>query len=195
MDCFLSIADNVWITSGTPVDLNQISAFSQLGCTILVTFFSFSFLWLGKFEFTFNTLVGSWTDYWPCDLNWRWRHNFPRKVSLDFSQIRGSRIRERRKKKRNLCFSQKLNLLKRKINRCFLLLSLLEPLMQSNWDANFLGRLWIHKRFWITWGIIRTHRFTSYSCQLAFYIYCLASSVCAQALQNFTRIVNIVILV
>ena len=38
--------------------------------------------------------------------NWRWCHNFPRKVSVDFSQIRGSRIRERRKKKMNLCFSE-----------------------------------------------------------------------------------------
>ena len=44
-------------------------------------------------------------DVYPVIQNWRWRHNFPRKVSINYSQIRGSTIRERRKKKMNLCFS------------------------------------------------------------------------------------------
>ena len=74
---------------------------------------------------------------------------FPRKVSIDFSQIRGSGIRKKRKIW--TCVFRKLTLLKSKLNRCFLLLSFLEALMRSNFDANFLGRLWHNKRFWIIW--------------------------------------------
>ena len=87
----------------------------------------------------------------PAIRNWQWRHNFPGRVSIDFSQIRGSRIRVRRRKENELVFLRKLTLLKSKLNRCFLLFSLLGPLIRSNLDANFLGRLWRHKRFWITW--------------------------------------------
>ena len=45
------------------------------------------------------------------------------------------------KKENELVFFRKATHLKSKINRCFLLLSLLEPLMQSNLEANFLGKL------------------------------------------------------
>ena len=38
-------------------------------------------------------------------------------------------------------FFRKLTLLKSKLNRCFLLLSLLEPLRHNNLDANFLGEI------------------------------------------------------
>ena len=41
--------------------------------------------------------------------------------------------------------------LKTKLHLCFPLFSLLEPLIQRKLDASFLGRLWRHKRFWITW--------------------------------------------
>ena len=44
--------------------------------------------------------------------------------------------KEEEKKENELVFLRKLIFLKSKINRCFLLLSLLEPLMQSNLDAN-----------------------------------------------------------
>ena len=54
-------------------------------------------------------------------------------------------------------FLRKLHLLKSKINRDFLLLSLLESLMQSNLDANFLGKSLHHKRFWITGYILLTN--------------------------------------
>ena len=43
-----------------------------------------------------------------------------------------------KKKENELVFFRKLTLLKSKLNRRFLLHSLLEPLMQSNLDANFL---------------------------------------------------------
>ena len=46
---------------------------------------------------------------------------------------------EKEKKDNELVLFRKLTILKSKLNRCFLLLSLLEPLMQSNLDANFLG--------------------------------------------------------
>ena len=55
-----------------------------------------------------------------------------------------SRLHNKGEEKKNelvFFFFRKLSLLKSKISRCFLLLSLMEPLMQSNLDANFLGKL------------------------------------------------------
>ena len=46
--------------------------------------------------------------------------------------------KEKEKKENERVFFRKLILLKSKFSRCFLLLSLLEPLMQSNLDAKFL---------------------------------------------------------
>ena len=54
--------------------------------------------------------------------------------------IRGSKIRGRRKENEVVSF-KKLTFLKTELDLCFLLFSLLEPLMQCNLDANFLGRL------------------------------------------------------
>ena len=74
-----------------------------------------------------------------------WRHDFPEKLPSIFP--RGSKTRERGERKMRLCFQ----LLKTELHVCFPLFSLQEPLTQHNLDANFLGRLWPHKRFWITW--------------------------------------------
>ena len=65
---------------------------------------------------------------------------FLKKLTIDFSEIRGSGIRKR-KKENELVFFRKLTLFKSKFNRCFLSRFLLEPLMHSNLDANFLGKL------------------------------------------------------
>ena len=83
---------------------------------------------------------------YPVIQNWQWCHNFPRKLSIDFSQIRGSRTRERRERN-ELVFFRKLTLFKSKINHWFLLLSSLEPLMQRNLDANFLGNCDVRSSF------------------------------------------------
>ena len=56
-----------------------------------------------------------------------------------------------RKKENELLFFRKLTLLKSKISRCFLLLSLQEPLIRSNLDTYFLGEIVMSQRFWITW--------------------------------------------
>ena len=45
------------------------------------------------------------------------------------------------KKENELVSFRKLTLLKSKINRCFLLLSVLEPFIQSNFDVNISGEI------------------------------------------------------
>ena len=74
----------------------------------------------------------------------------PPPKNFDYTQGRGE-------KRKRTCVFQKANPLKSKINH-FLLLSLLEPLMQSNLDANFLKKLWRHKGFWITWKRVQLNK-------------------------------------
>ena len=74
----------------------------------------------------------------------------PPPKNFDYTQGRGE-------KRKWTCAFQKADPLKSKINH-FLLLSLLEPLMQSNMDANFLGKLWRHKGYWITWKRVQLNK-------------------------------------
>ena len=57
------------------------------------------------------------SSYNPVIQNWWWGHNFPRKVSIDFSEIRGSRLKGEKRKESEPVIFRKLTFLKRKVNR------------------------------------------------------------------------------
>ena len=67
--------------------------------------------------------------------------NFADPNNRKYTRPGSSQNKGEKKKENELVFFRKLTLLKSKIHRCFLLLSLLEPLMRSNLDAYFVGKL------------------------------------------------------
>ena len=70
-----------------------------------------------QLKICFESAICLVSSYNPVIQNWRWGHNFSRKVSIDFSQIRGSRLKGEKRKESEPVIFRKLTFLKWKINR------------------------------------------------------------------------------